>query len=135
LLAVTGLAVACSKGPFVPLEVGQCLPEGAQVEGTRAQKISTVDCREDHRYQVFAVVGLDPPNNDWPGEKVVTLNAERLCVDAIETSTGRKPQDTPNDVELLHIDPTEDSWRGGDRDVECLFRWDQTTTDTLLDGR
>ncbi|MGB6056655.1 MAG: hypothetical protein WBF71_00215, partial [Microthrixaceae bacterium] len=75
------------------------------------------------------------PSDEWPGEKLLTLNAENRCVGAIEEATGLKPKDTPDDVELVHIDPTEDSWRGGDRDVECLFRWDEPTTDTLVQAR
>lgn len=126
------VAGACSDRDFVPLEVGQCLPDGANVEGERAQRLTIVNCAERHRYEVFAVERLDPPSEDWPGENLVTLNAENRCIGAIEAATGLKAKDTPDDVELVHVDPTEDSWRGGDRDVECLFRWDEPTTDTLV---
>ncbi|MGB6058014.1 MAG: hypothetical protein WBF71_07095, partial [Microthrixaceae bacterium] len=71
MAAMTGgfalLAGACSDRGFVPLEVGQCLPDGANVEGERAQRPTVVNCAERHRYEVFAVERLDPPSDEWPG--------------------------------------------------------------------
>lgn len=128
----TFLLAGCSRGPYITLRPGQCLPDGAGVEGQRAQAPRTVDCSKPHRYQVFAVVPLTTPTDEWPGESMVSTNAEALCVDAIKAATGLDPADTPDDVELLHIDPTESSWRDGDRDVECLFRWDRSTTEVLF---
>lgn len=132
LLVVFGvLGTACSRN-FVPLEVGHCLPDGSGIEGRRAQAPTLVSCSRPHRYQVFTVETLTPPSNEWPGDDVVTANAEQLCVAAIRDATGLEPKDTPDDVELFHVDPTEGSWRAGDRDVECLFRWDNLTMDTLV---
>lgn len=132
MLVTTCVLVGCGRGPFVALRSGQCLPDGAGVEGRRAQAPRTVDCSKPHRYEVFAVVPLTPPTDEWPGEETVSVNAEALCVDSIEAATGLDPADTPDDVALLHIDPTESSWRDGDRDVECLFRWDHPTTQILV---
>lgn len=132
VLVTSCLLAGCSRGPYVALRPGQCLPDGAGVEGQRAQEPRTVDCSKPHRYQVFAVVALTPPSDEWPGEAMASANAEVLCVDAIKAATGLDPADTPDDVELLHIDPTESSWRDGDRDVECLFRWDSPTTEVLV---
>lgn len=134
VVLLASLTTSCGRDPYVPLKVGQCLPDGSDVEGRRAQDPRTVDCSEPHRYEVFAVVTLDPPSREWPGEEVVSANAEKLCVEAIPEATGLDPADTPDDVGLLHIDPTESSWRGGDRDVECLFRWDGRVTTTLTIG-
>lgn len=132
VLVITCGSVGCGRGPFVALRPGQCLPIGAGVEGQRAQAPRTVDCSKPHLYQVYAIVPLEPPSDDWPGEETVSVNAEALCVDSIEAATGLDPADTPDDVALLHIDPTESSWRDGDRDVECLFRWDHPTTQILV---
>lgn len=132
-VAVTTFSlVGCGRGGFVALRTGQCLPVGAGVEGRRAQAPRTVDCSRPHRYQVYAIASLEPPSDDWPGEEIISANAEALCVEAIEAATGLDPTDTPDDVALLHIDPTESSWSDGDRDVECLFRWDQPTTRVLV---
>lgn len=129
------LVGGCARGPFVPLQVGQCLPRGAGVEGQRAQSPTTVACDEPHRYQVFAIVTLEPPDDAWPGEDLITVNAENRCAAEIEAATGLDPRDTPTDVELVHVDPSVESWRKGDREVECLFRWDSETTDTLVAAR
>lgn len=131
LVAFGATLGACSRN-FVPLEVGQCLPDGSGIEGRRAQQPRTVPCSTAHRYQVFAVEKLEPPTNKWPGDEIVTLNAEQLCASAIKKATGLEPHEVPEDVELFHVDPTEGSWQGGDRDVECLFRWDVMSLETLV---
>lgn len=141
-LALLGLAVlvsagavgACARSQYTPLEVGQCLPEGAGVEGRRVDRPEVVPCSESHRYEVFARKDLQPPDDTWPGEDLVDANARRLCGLAIPDATGHPIEDLPKDVKMVYVAPTEDSWSDGDREVECIFRSDESTTTTLLDS-
>lgn len=131
---LVGLMVAvgaCSSG-FEPLVVGQCLPRGAGVEGRRAAAPDIVACSRPHRYQVYARQNLDPPGTAWPGRKLVDLNALRLCALAVRSATGSPVSELPDGVTSVQVAPTEDSWKDGDREVECLFRFDRDTTDTLV---
>lgn len=119
-------------GGYQPLEVGQCLPEGAGVEGVRDAEPEVVRCTREHRYEVFARRDLDPPSDDWPGTDLVDLNARRLCGLAVEEATGRPVEELPDGVTVVRVAPTESSWADGDREVECLFRFPAPTTDTLV---
>ena len=128
------LLASCAQTVYTPLEVGQCLPEGAGVEGRRVDRPEVVPCGEAHRYEVFARDDLEPPDDTWPGEDLVDANARRLCGLAIADATGHAIGDLPAGVKMVHVAPTEDSWADGDREVECLFRNDEPTTATLLDS-
>jgi hypothetical protein len=130
-LAVLLVLVGCSRSTYAELEVGQCLPADAGVEGRRVDRPPTVPCDEPHRYEVYARDDLEPPDDTWPGEELLDANARRLCGLAIPDATGRPIEELPDGVTMLYIAPTEDSWSDGDREVECLFRHDADTTATL----
>lgn len=133
LVGVVGCAtLGCAGSNYTPLEVGQCLPEDAGVEGRRVDEPEVVPCSDAHRYEVFARDDLDPPDDRWPGEELVDANARRLCGLAIPEVTGRPIEDLPEGVLMVHVAPTEQSWADGDREVECLFRSEEPTTATLL---
>lgn len=131
LAAVPVLSAGC--GRYQALEVGQCLPDDAGVEGTRVASPDVVPCSQPHRYEVFARDDLDPPDDGWPGAELVRLNAKRLCGLAVEPATGLGIEDLPDGVSVVHVEPTESSWNDGDREVECLFRWEEPTTATLVE--
>lgn len=123
-------AIGCSR--YEPIEVGSCLPSGTGVVGVRAQSPDTVPCTAEHRFQAYARRDLTPPGDEWPGAELVELNARRLCGVAVPDAAGVEPADLPDGVTIVQVAPTESSWRGGDREVECLFRWDADTRDTLV---
>lgn len=130
--AVAGSVIAGCSSKFEPLEVGQCLPSGAGVEGRRADAPDLVPCSQPHRYEVYGRQDLDPPDEEWPGQDLVDVNAERLCALAVEEATGAPVDELPDGVKSVQVAPTEDSWSDGDREVECLFRFPDDTTDTLV---
>lgn len=134
LVVAAVLPAAACTDRYEPLDVGQCLPPGAPVIGRRAQAPDVVPCSQPHQYEVFARQDLEPPGPRWPGADLVELNAKRLCGIAIKGATGRQIRDLPDGVTVVQVRPTESSWRDGDREVECLFRWDEPTTRTLVRG-
>jgi hypothetical protein len=134
--AVVVLAVSLVAGcasAYEPLEVGQCLPPGAGVVGRRAQAPEVVPCSQPHQYEVFARRDLEPPDDTWPGGELVLVNSKRLCRLSIRAAAGFGPRSLPDGVTVVHVSPTESSWAEGDREVECLFRWDEATTSTLVE--
>ncbi|MHB1137866.1 MAG: septum formation family protein [Microthrixaceae bacterium] len=135
LAAALGCGVtACGSSTYTPLQVGQCLRADAGVEGRRVDEPPTVPCDEPHRYEVYARADLEPPDDAWPGEELLDANARRLCGLAIPDATGEPIRALPPGVTMLYIAPTESSWRDGDREVECLFRHEESTTATLRRG-
>jgi Septum formation len=133
VVALAAVALAgCASSSYTPLEVGQCLPAGAGVEGRRVDEPEVVPCTDEHRYEVFAREDLEPPDDRWPGEELIDANAKRLCGLAIPEATGRPIGDLPDGTKMVHVAPTEQSWADGDREVECLFRSEESTTTTLL---
>jgi hypothetical protein len=131
-VTVTAASAGCAGSSYTPLEVGQCLPADAGVEGRRVDEPRVVPCSDEHRYEVFARDDLEPPDDRWPGEDLVDANARRLCGLAIPDATGRPIEELPEGVQMVHVAPTELSWSAGDREVECLFRSEESTTTTLL---
>ena len=125
-------AAACGGPSFEPLEVGQCLPAGAGVEGRRVAAPDLVPCAQPHRYEVFARQDLEPPDDRWPGQDLIDLNAKRLCGLAVRGATGAGPERMPDGVKVVQVAPSRSSWSDGDREVECLFRFDEETIDTLV---
>lgn len=132
VIGVASIAVAFGCSRYQPIEVGSCLPSGAGVVGVRAQSPDTVPCTSPHRFQAYARRDLTPPDDAWPGEELLELNARRLCGVAIRDAAGMEPEDLPDGVTIVQVAPTESSWRGGDREVECLFRWKSETRTTLV---
>jgi hypothetical protein len=133
LAAVGLLLVACVPGRYDALEVGQCLPDAAGVEGVRDQDPDVVPCGRPHRYEVVAVFDLEPPGPEWPGADLVGVNARQLCAGEVLDALDVGVDDLPGGVQLVSIAPTETSWRDqGDRQVECLLRWPEVTTSTLV---
>ena len=131
-VALVLAAVGCTSSRWKDLEVGECLPAGAGVEGPRVPRPDVVPCSRPHRYEVFAVRDLDPPSRAWPGQETLDFNAERLCALAVRDATGLAVEELPDGVKSVQIAPIRSSWDEGNRTVECLFRHDEETTDTLV---
>jgi hypothetical protein len=124
---------ACTPGRYDALEAGQCLPDDAGVEGVRAQDPDVVPCSRPHRYEVVSVFDLEPPEPGWPGADVVDLNARQLCAAEVLDVLDVGVDELHRGVRMVSVAPTESSWRDqGDRQVECLLRWPEVTTSTLV---
>ena len=132
MVAIAGAAMVSCSSKYTPLQVGECLPANAGVEGERVGEPTVVDCADRHRYEVFARDDLEPPDDTWPGQDLLDANAKRLCGLAIPDATGRQIEDLPSGTKMVFVAPSEDSWSKGDREVECLFRSENDTTVTLV---
>ena len=122
LVVVGAVSLAgCGRTPYRSLSVGECLPSSAEVVGRREPDPPRVPCDAEHRFEVYAVAELGL-SGDWPGADRVDGAAKDLCYERFERGTGRDPRTLPDGVLVLTIGPTEQSWKKGDRSVECLVR-------------
>ncbi len=129
------VAPSCSYTGYDDLEMGQCLPSGAGVEGVRVAEPDIVPCSHPHLYEVYARGRLEPPTRAWPGQDELDVNAERVCALQVPDATGREIVDLPEGVRSVQVAPGREAWDAGERAVECLFRYPRTTTDTLVVDR
>jgi hypothetical protein len=132
---LVAVAVAgCAKAePFRPLAAGQCLPESADVVGTREQQPPVVPCTEPHRYEVYATPTLDDLDA-WPGQAAADEASKQLCYQRFESGTGHDPLTLPDGVDVLTIGPSESGFTGSqDRRVECLVVLPSDRTGSFID--
>lgn len=123
---------ACGGPDYQSLRVGQCLPESAEVVGTREPDPPTVPCDEAHRYEVYAVSTLDG-GRTFPGTEAVDAAARQRCYELFESNVGFDPADMPDGVRVVYLDPTESSWeQAADRDVECLLIFDDDRDQQMM---
>lgn len=134
LLAACSLA-ACAGPEEVSLSAGSCLPATAKVQGRREANPPTVGCDEPHRYETYAVGDLDADAlgwTGWPGQDAVDAAARQYCYETFEPNVGFHPRDMGDDIRVLYITPTAQSWANQrDREVECLLIFTEDRTGRL----
>jgi predicted small lipoprotein YifL len=120
---------AASAGAFA-IKVGDCLnnPHAEQLT-----EVEFVPCDQPHELEAFAASNL--PDGDFPGDEEVAAKAEEFCVAEFKAFAGIPYDDSA--LELIHLNPTEESWSGEqDRELLCLVgAKDEPTTGTLKDSR
>ena len=95
------------------LRVGDCLGSYGEGEST---SVPTVPCGEAHQEEVFA--STDLPDGDFPDDDARMARAEDGCMLASTEFGGLAYDDSVLDITT--IEPTEQSWTDGDREVLCL---------------
>jgi Septum formation len=114
LLLAVGL-VGCSKDfPGNELDVGDCVQDLDALENGN----STVNCDDEHVFELFAKVELD--DDDFPGEDEIESQAAETC----------RGQDFEDYVGVPYVEsewfayprwPTESGWeQGNDRTILCF---------------
>ncbi|AZZ56310.1 septum formation family protein [Rathayibacter iranicus] len=100
------------------LRVGDCLNGELNETATEVTDVPTVPCTEPHVYEVFQNLTMADAGS-YPGEAVATKQAQTDCVTAFESFTGTDYLDSPYDFSYYY--PTQESWRSGDRTINCLI--------------
>ncbi len=110
------------------VRVGDCIEEVA--EDPSATSVDAVPCADPHRAQVITTIAL--PDGDWPGERVVFSEADRGCLEALESETTPSNR---NELESFYLHPTEQSWEvRDDRDIVCIALTVQPRSGSVLRG-
>jgi hypothetical protein len=96
------------------LRVGDCYdlkePEANEIEDVTAKP-----CTEEHQYELYFTGAL--PEGEYPAESVFEDYVVANCDPAFTGYVGKTFQDSLLDIYWLY--PTDDSWRQGDRTVQC----------------
>ncbi|MEV5814676.1 DUF4190 domain-containing protein [Streptomyces mutabilis] len=109
---------ARGEGTAYALEKGECFttPSGS-LQGV-TYDVDQVPCAREHDGEVFAV--FDLPGGAFPGDGEITRIADERCY-ALQDTYAMDRWALPTDVDVYYLTPTSQSWRGGDREVTCLF--------------
>ncbi|SMH28397.1 Septum formation [Rathayibacter oskolensis] len=100
------------------LRVGDCLNDELTETATEVTDVPTVPCTEPHSYEVFQNVTMAEADA-YPGEDATVAQAETDCTAAFEGFVGLSYEESQYDFSYYY--PTEQSWGGGDRVINCLI--------------
>ena len=118
VLPIALVLVGCSSG-VLSLDVGTCFDDPESFSAVT--EVPVIDCSEPHDNEVIAT--FDVPGDAYPGDDSVTEQSEVGCVARFEPYVGIDYDSSIYEVGWLN--PTEDSWATGDREVIC-FAYDVT---------
>jgi hypothetical protein len=110
---------ARDNGSAYSLTKGECFdaPDGS-LEGV-AYDVDKVPCAGEHDAEVFAAFKMTG-GAGYPGDGKVTDVADARCY-ALRYGYAMDAWAVPDDVDVYYLTPTRQSWKGGDREVTCLF--------------
>ncbi|MWV51229.1 hypothetical protein GRS96_18320 [Rathayibacter sp. VKM Ac-2803] len=100
------------------LRVGDCLNDELSETATEVTDVPTVPCTEPHSYEVFQNVTMAEAD-EYPGETATTDQAETECSAAFDGFVGLSYEESQYDFSYYY--PTQESWDGGDRTINCLI--------------
>ena len=103
------------------LMVGDCLADPSEAAiPSEVDALDAVPCSQPHRLEVFAVVAVEAGDDLYPGESVVTAQADAGCLGAFPGYTGVE-YFAQSALYFTYIYPTLDSWSANDdRDIVCV---------------
>ena len=103
------------------LMVGDCLADTSEASmRSEVDALDAVPCSDPHRLEVFAVVAVETGDDLYPGESVVTAQADAGCLGAFPGYTGVE-YFAQSALYFAYIYPTLDSWSANDdRDIVCV---------------
>ncbi|MCE5288025.1 MAG: DUF4190 domain-containing protein [Nocardiaceae bacterium] len=109
------------------LEVGDCLEGLPAEEGTEVFRITTVDCSEPHRSELFA--NIDITAGSYPSSSEFSELAKK-CVDRLRELHPNTASE--KDLGIFTLHPTEGSWDQGDRTLSCFAVTTQKRSGSVL---
>lgn len=98
------------------LKVGDCFSTEATDE---VSDVGGVPCSEPHDSEVFALADFDADSSaEWPGQDAIDEFSDESCTAAFEDFIGIPYAESK--YYISYLQPTEESWANGDREVVCL---------------
>jgi hypothetical protein len=85
-----------------------------------AISVQKVDCAEAHTAEVVAAFEFQgglAEQATYPGDEIVSAEAEQGCVDRFAEYVGRPYEESELDIQYYY--PLERNWLAGDRAVSC----------------
>lgn len=96
------------------LRVGDCFNFP---EETFVISLEALPCSDPHDAEAY--LSFDQTGDEWPGDEQVSLATEIGCFEAFEEFVGIAWEASELDISALQ--PTEESWEDGDREVTCAI--------------
>ncbi|TDD69673.1 hypothetical protein E1262_12010 [Jiangella aurantiaca] len=93
--------------------LGDCISNFNAEE--QVSELTVIPCEEEHDQEVFAV--FEVPDGDFPGSEAFQTQVESDCVSEFETFVGMPYNESV--LEIQWLEPTEESWAQGDRELVC----------------
>ena len=132
LLTVGALAAACEQEHYVydpALEVNDCFayaPVTYRVgrDEISARNVTVIDSAEcaGNLYRAYANIDYpEPYGADYPGEDAFWDFAWDTCEGTFGAWLERGGRPWGTEVQIHWIEPTEETWRKGDRLITCFF--------------
>ncbi|MEV5984599.1 DUF4190 domain-containing protein [Streptomyces sp. NPDC052051] len=113
-----GAREARDAGVTFSVKKGECFDvPGGSLEG-EPYKVRTVSCSGRHQAEVFADYKLTDAR--YPGTATLTEIAEEKCF-ALQSAYAMDVWAIPDYVDVYYFTPTRESWRFGDRAINCMF--------------
>lgn len=105
---------AAEDADVFEVRVGDCL--GDFDDSGQVTEVSLTPCEDEHGQQAYAATEL--PDGDFPGEDAFRAEAGEVCVTEFETFVGLPYAES--ELDYTWLQPTEESWEQGDRELVCL---------------
>lgn len=110
------------------LEVGDCFNTE---QLSSVDEVAVVDCASPHVYEVFGLAEYDAaPGDAFPGDEDLNRAANDACRPAFEDYVG-VAYDESEDWYATFINPSEETWAEGDREILCVLH---TRDETEITG-
>jgi hypothetical protein len=101
------------------IKVGECFNDETP-EGETVAEVQKVDCAEPHIWEAYESIILEDGDGTYPGETVVTEQAQTDCKAAFETYVGIDYDSSS--LYLSYYYPTEETWTQiNDREILCIL--------------
>lgn len=122
----TGEVIESGEVGVEKLKIGDCiqLPPESNVgltptDTTAFASLVAVPCTKLHDAELYSMKTLNL--SEYPGEDALTGELSNFCVDDYSAYTGTQ-LDAYSPHQIGTFFPTEDSWREGDRVIQCFAK-------------
>jgi Septum formation len=110
------------------VDVGDCL--ASDPSGEEITEVPTVDCEEPHQSEAFHTATIE--GEELPPSAEIERLVQEECLAEFESFVGMPYEQSA--LEVIWLEPTEESWEQGDRELVCLVTDPAAQTTGSLQG-
>lgn len=127
----TGGGTGSGTGTAVgELRQGDCFSFGAGTTGGVVVEVERVACTAEHESEIFYETDLTDAT--FPGVDALATESDDLCYEAFPAFVGVDYEDSVLSYDFLQ--PTEEGWAAGDREVSCYLYVEGQVVSSSLRG-
>nr|WP_281386909.1 septum formation family protein [Jiangella mangrovi] len=95
--------------------LGDCISNFNAEE--QVSELTVIACEDEHDQEVFAVFEVPEGDGSFPGAEAFQTQVESDCISEFATFVGMDYNESV--LEIRWLEPTEESWAEGDRELVC----------------